>query len=393
MARIVCPYCFEPARTRDLPFRCLQSTTGGRAGTVCRSVPDEPLSAFLGRDSQRPVLKGPVFTPRGSAPRASCPDCGVPSSKRLCPECHNDLPGGYSNSRIIALVGPKSSGKSTYTTVLVRELRGRVGAQFGAAVNVMDDRTESRRAEQERRIYEQGVLPETTRPGALDIHPLLYRFTVPRRRRFRRLRKVSSSLVFFDTAGEDLQSEESTARHVPYLVQADGIILLVDPLQHAEVADLVDGHLRPGRAHGTEASRMVEIVAQQIREARGVPAHKPIRTPLAVVLTKSDVLDPLLDFHSPLRQSPVRAGHLEAADLRDVDAVSRALLTGWDSGVLERQVDVDFADSAYFSLSALGGEPEGPGRVPRGGVQPVRVEDPVLWLLSRFGLVPVKGGT
>ena len=39
----------------------------------------------------------------------------------------------------------------------------------------------------------------------------------------------SSSLIFFDTAGEDLKTADSTARHVSYLAEADGIICWSTP--------------------------------------------------------------------------------------------------------------------------------------------------------------------
>ena len=38
-------------------------------------------------------------------------------------------------------------------------------------------------------------------------------------------------LSFFDTAGEDLITADSLARNARYLASADGIILLLDPLQ------------------------------------------------------------------------------------------------------------------------------------------------------------------
>ena len=42
-------------------------------------------------------------------------------------------------------------------------------------------------------------------------------------------------MVFFDTAGEDLNSEEIMSSVNKYIIQANGIILLIDPLQFDSV--------------------------------------------------------------------------------------------------------------------------------------------------------------
>ena len=195
------------------------------------------------------------------------------TTKRVCPECHNDLPGGYDSigGRIIALVGPKTSGKSTYVTVLIRELRERVGEYFGAAVNAMDDRTAARYETAHAELFKEGHLPPMTPPSSLDLtYPQLYKVTIPRRGMLGS-RSLSSALVFFDTAGEDLESAESTARNVSYLAQADGIILMVDPLQFATVHDALSGSVENMPRPGTPPDRIVAIIGQLIRDRQGWP--------------------------------------------------------------------------------------------------------------------------
>ncbi|MEV0623017.1 hypothetical protein AB0I81_57535 [Nonomuraea sp. NPDC050404] len=317
------------------------------------------------------------------------------TSKRVCPQCHNDLPGGYANmhGRIIALVGPKTSGKSTYTTILVRELRTRVGNAFDSAVNVMDDRTAAEYADRERRLYDEGQLPAATAPAGTDlVYPLLFRFTL-RVRRFLRTRSRSSSLVFFDTAGEDLETADSTARHVHYLAEADGIILLVDPLQFGPVRDALNGRVTDMPKQGTPPDRIVAIIGQLIRDRRNRSGGSRLDIPLAVALTKVDLLPPLLDEGSRLLRCAWHDGALDRADLREVDDEVRAHLQDWDEGALRRQVEADFSRHAFFALSALGGEPDMQDHgktTPKGGIRPIRPEDPVLWLFHLFGLIRAK---
>lgn len=67
-------------------------------------------------------------------------------------------------------------------------------------------------------------------------------------------------------------------------------------------------------------------------------------------------------------------------------------MSDWDSGVLCRQLENDFAELSYFGLSALGAPPpaDAPADAPKSGPQPLRVEDPLLWLLGRRGLIQVR---
>jgi Double-GTPase 2 len=390
MAVVVCPYCFARVRSQQLQFRCLQSPRT-RSGQPCAAEPDLKLTAFQGLPA--PLELGPVFSPDKPSRRARCPACGVITTKRVCPECHNDLPSGYAgtNPRFIALVGPKTSGKSTYIAVLVRELHERVGEAFGAALSPMDDRTDERTETQRKNLFELGNLPPVTPPSALDItYPQLYRFTVPKRRILPGRRPVSSALAFFDTAGEDLKTEDSTARYVPYLAEADGIILTVDPLQFGAVQDSLGRTAGPVPEAEVAPDRIVSVISQIIRDQRDWPEDRRIPKPLAVTLTKADVLRSLLTPGSPLLAPSHHDGYFDDNDRLEVDHEVRAFLQDWDGGALRRQVEANFASHAFFAISALGSIPEDGAKAPASGIRPFRPEDPVLWLLGRFGLIPVR---
>ena len=293
--------------------------------------------------------------------------------------------------RFIAMVGPKTSGKSTYIAALVRELRERVGEAFGAALSPMDDRTDERYKAQRTALFEEGILPGLTPPSAQELaYPQLYRFTVPRQHRLRGSRSLSTALAFFDAAGEDLKTEDSTARYVPYLHEADGIILTVDPLQFGAVRDSVGDSAGPVPEQEAAPDRLVAVISQIIRDYRNWPENRPIRKPLAVALTKADAVWPMLAPGSRLLAASHHDGYADDADRAEVDDEVRALLQDWDGGALRRQVEANFPVSSFFALSALGGAPRDEARAPALGVHPFRTEDPVLWLLGRFGLIPVR---
>ncbi|MEU7165312.1 hypothetical protein AB0A70_11790 [Streptomyces morookaense] len=401
MTTVICPYCFARDRAARLGYRCLMSATGIRGGAKCDPERDDVWADFKGPAvPPQARMRGPVFdaprTLRGSGGRAACPGCGVPTPVRVCRRCHSDLPSDYcdQDSRIIALVGAKATGKSTYVTVLVNELRHRVGGAYRASLAAMGADTQRRDRETAAELYERLQLPGATRPAALGFNdPLLYRLSVPARSRLGAGSR-HTALVFFDAAGEDLRNAEAMDRYTAYLAAADGIILLVDPLQLPSVRDELAGTGGPPLPPvETSPQQIAADVAGQLRSHRRAGSRGRLSTPVAVALTKTDMLRPLLSPQSPLHgNASHHGGALDDADRTAVHEEVRSLLGSWDGGALHRQLESDFSDVGLFGLSALGAPPpsDAPADAPKSGPQPVRVEDPLLWLLARRNLLPVR---
>lgn len=390
---VTCPYCFEAVAPQRILFRCR-----GRAGRTrgCEPVLDEELAAYTG--STAGASLPPVFAAAGRGGRASCPDCGQPTGNRACPECHNPLPSAYCDSpgRIVALVGAKNAGKSTYIAVLLHELMNRVGTELDASLVACDDRTIERYKRDFARplLEERRLLPTTASAATGPREPLVYLLTRTRRTRFARPRNDSLALVLFDTAGEDLRSREVRDLHLRYLEAADAIIFLVDPLElpgaRAGLLDAVPGAPAvPGDDPDSEPINVIARVTEALRQRRGAARTGPgdrLRVPVAVALTKIDVLRPALLRQSALHRSRSGSGVLDLDDREAVDAQVRALLHDWQAGQLDTYLSQQYAEHALFGLSALGGLPE-EDRVGAGGVRPYRAEDPLLWLLYRFGML------
>ncbi|MFJ3707998.1 hypothetical protein OG204_29870 [Streptomyces sp. NBC_01387] len=403
MTTVICPYCFERTTAARLPFRCLMTATRVRGGTPCDAERDDVWAEFMG-PSIPPALRmrGPVFPPprtlgglRGGGARAACPGCGVSTHVRVCRRCHSDFPSDYcdQDSRIIALVGAKASGKSTYVSVLVNELRNRVGRAYEASIAAMGSDTQRRDREMSEDLYDQLRLPDATRPAAMGFNdPLLYRLSLPRRKRLGDGSR-HTALVFFDAAGEDLKSAEAMDRYTHYLAAADGVILLVDPLQLGSVRDqLPPGEGPPLPSVETSPQQIAADLAAQLRAHGRGGSRGRVTTPIAVAVTKTDMLRPLLDPHSPLlRNAPHSGGMVSEQERLAVHEEMRSLMESWDSGALTRQLERDFAELSLFGLSALGAPPpaHAPADAPKSGPQPLRIEDPLLWLLARRGLLPV----
>lgn len=198
--------------------------------------------------------------------------------------------------------------------------------------------------------------------------------------------------MFFDAAGEDLGSSEAMDRYTHYLAAADGIILLVDPLQMRAVRDRlpVDSDL-PLPVVETPPQQIAADLAAQLRAHGRGSTRGRVTTPVAVAVTKTDSLSPLLGPHSPLlRNADHSSGAVDEDDRLAVHEEMESLLDGWDSGALLRQLERDFARLSLFGLSALGSPPpaDAPADAPKSGPRPLRVEDPLLWLLGLGGLLP-----
>ncbi|GII75979.1 hypothetical protein Sru01_09610 [Sphaerisporangium rufum] len=382
---ITCPFCFARLDRGRIAFRC--AGRPGRGG--CEAELDETLARYLG--SPAAASLPPVFSVRRPGRRADCPYCGHSTGWRACPECHNRLPAEYcaNPGKIVALVGAKGAGKSTYIAVLLHELTNRVGAELDASLVACDDRTIARyKRDFARPLYGEHRLLATTQPAAAEPRdPLVYLLTrtVPGRLRSR---TVSLTLVLFDTAGEDLRSRESTETHLRYLNAADAIIFLLDPLELPGAKPALSG---PARARGgvnaadpdSDPINVISRVTELLRDRSG---SGRLKVPVAVAISKIDALREGMDARSALHRARTPSGTLDLDDREAVHEQVRALLEEWQAAMVDRYLRQHFTDFGLFGLSALGEIPAA-DEVSPGGIRPYRVEDPLLWLLYRFGMI------
>lgn len=88
---------------------------------------------------------------------------------------------------------------------------------------------------------------------------------------------------------------------------------------------------------------------------------------------------------------PSAGGWYDETDGQSVHEHMTALLHEWGADDIDNHMRLNYATYRYFGVSALGAEPDYETRtVAPGGVQPHRVKDPVLWLLSRTGTVQAR---
>jgi Double-GTPase 2 len=398
-ARIYCPYCYEEVSRRQAWFRCTGPVS--RGGQRCAPEIDPVLRDRTGFGG----AVASAFAADGRDDAAVCPKCQGETTIRICPVCHSRLPVhfGKVGNRLIVPVGAKESGKTVFMTVLVHELMHQAGQRFNAALTGADEHSRHRFAsDYEQPLYRQLRL---LAPTTGDQAPLVFRFTTERHRaRAGRLGQAGlfgkgvsghgdpqrTLLSFFDTAGEDLRSQQSIEQNVRYLGAADGVVLLLDPLQMRGARErAAPGTLLPDLTED-EPAIVLENVTDLLLSSRGGRPDKRIGRPLAIVFTKMDALMHDLKETSPLRRSPPDQPYFDERDSLEVHTEIQRLLARWDGTRIDQIAQHNYSQYRYFGVSALGETPTEDNRVSARGIRPYRVADPILWILAQFGIVPVR---
>ncbi|MBN2469789.1 MAG: hypothetical protein JXN59_03605, partial [Anaerolineae bacterium] len=380
---ITCPFCFTQFSAAEALFRCGNPRCPGREE-------DEIYADFQGL--MTPQTMGAVFSAglegRRNRPQrtAACPDCGAETHKRVCPTCHYELlyDAGLTEERTIAIMGGRGTGKSNYIAMLIDRLENEIGAHFEAGVRAMGDRTRER---YDRDFYtplfrNNQVIPPT-RTAGVDIAtrtPLVFRIQFSTGK--------AANLVIFDTAGEDMQSLETISTEARYLLFADALIFLMDPLQIPAIRQLVPERQLPPADPGAEPEYIVGRLRELYEQEFGLRGQDRITKPVAFALSKVDMLYPLLDPGSALFRTGEHFDGLNTRDLQSVHSEVGAYLRAWLGQRFETLVRMNFATYHYFGVSSFGKAPEGPsGQQTVEGAAPLRIEDPILWIFHAFGLI------
>ncbi len=375
----MCPFCFAHFSRNDVKFRCTNAK--------CTLDEDEKQAEFQGITTPMNIVfeHGKRFLPHESV----CPECNKSTNKYVCPECHSELlpDVGQTDERIIAVIGGRSTGKSNYIATLVHRLRTAVSTTFNTGTIARGDMTSQRYNKSFRPLFDdKKVLPPTPAGDAETKIPMVYRV------RFNEHRNRAATLVLFDTAGEDMRSLDSMSREAKYITKSQGLIFLLDPLQIPAVRTLLPADVVRGAGVGTTPDEIVSHLVGLFEKDRTWRRGQKIKTPVAFTLSKIDALlnvDGIIDPGSSLRHAGGHLGYLNKSDVEAVHAEIAAYLYGWMSdGAFEQLVNSYFEDYRFFGMSALGRTPNPDGTLD--SIEPLRVEDPILWLFKKYGFIKGK---
>lgn len=388
---IICPFCFAKFAADTTPFRCTWPACAKEPDTIYAHAQNAPLTP-MGRVIQPPQR---TLLSRVSVPTLiRCERCKHETRQRLCPECHFELShdAGLIDEKVIAIIGGRATGKTHYIATLGMQLKQVVGRNFHFALMEMGTHTQNRWENEFRKpLYDDRVLLKATQSAAVDATvkaPLLFRLMMRQGAHTRSL-----NLSFFDTAGEDMGSLQRMSVQARYITEADGIIFLLDPLQADNVRARLPGANLPTADANARPDRVAVALRGVFEMQTGLKPEAHIKCPVAFTLSKSDTLLTLPEVapDSKLRKSASHFGVVDWSDMQSESTEVENYVQEWLGSNFLEFVHQGFSDYAFFAVSALGSQPTRDNRLAR-EVDPIRVEDPFLWLLAKLDLVPTKKG-
>ena len=347
---------------------------------------DPEKTSFLDRSMDNPVIADRHIIRSG---RHECDVCKRPVYTRICPRCHNPIPTGAEEdgNRIFVILGPKGVGKSHYIAVLIDQLKNAISPELNGVLSPATDSTALKYREiyYHRLFEEKRKLPSTQsfETEGANREPLIYYL-----RLFDQDKPKVFTFAFFDTAGEDLTSLEKILdlRINSFISKAAGLVYLVDPLQNRYINQRINIDGKPGV--GPDESDMLNNVCQAIRASGKMRPRDKIAIPIAVCLTKSDVLfkeaedseeDKVLFSPGSALKIPREHGGYDKENSDQIDAELEEYVRRCIGENFLQTVN-GFEKHRFFAFSALGCNPT-QSSLPR-AVSPSRVEDPFIWLLN-----------
>lgn len=396
----ICPYCFEKRRLSEVQFRC----TNPR----CEDVPDVEMTRYENGDENMPkpgktTFTVPVKSPSAVAQSGACPKCKNTTYKRVCPACHNELPESTLTGKdmIISVVGSRGTGKSHLVGVIIKELRDRIAVAFGGALEGFADSYPRWQQSFGSALYDSSVKLELTASSLRNVdngayRPLIFKLKLKRKVLFKEAVE-SFTLVFFDTAGEDLNDEDTMSTVNKYICKSAGIVFLLDPMQIPAVAAQMDDGVMAGASavswqQAARADDIMTRVSNLIRNDKGLGETAKINIPVAAVFSKFDAIQPLVPPDCTVHNPSPHCGqkHFDLSDWHNVNGEILALLREWGAGAFASQLETNYSNYSYFAASALGlhNNPRQDGRIER--PRPHRIEDPFLWILRENGVIKAK---
>lgn len=314
-------------------------------------------------------------------------DCfGKPTQRRVCPYCHNPLPGAYGKYpvKFISIIGISGAGKTVYLSQLCKYIAKQL-SYFG--ISAIPTSIYAKEYLAANPVIMGQELPTGTPPQQLQ-QPLCFDLTYRQGNA-----EYNHTVVFYDIAGENCASDESNPRDTvedlrnfgPFVEHSDGIMLLIDPIQFSDAS---------------EKSQPVEVCnnIHNLFQNKGKKWVKNL--PLAVCISKGDqismeLLSRNLDDIQFLQDK--NGNYLPRFNAVDYNPVHDAIkqFVGNNDVLLEVQLKTHYDNYNYFLFSSIGTSVEKiPGTdkdTPAGPPIPKRIIEPIAWMLLKFGFISSEG--
>jgi len=300
-----------------------------------------------------------------------------PDSKYLrCPICEYEMRLGYRHLPRLCFptVGRVGSGKThwlveTYSQIDEQRVHSRAKLTKAPSLGdrVLDELV--RRLREEYRGPHGTTVTEGMFPYPFTLH-------------FQDLDPSPSRVMLnlFDFGGEMTSMSIDTSKLRRRALLMDGFVFFLDPTQSVK-----------------EQQAILKLFAEEMRALRDLKPEVPIHLPVAVCLSKLDLLPSQTAFSGRARPwlrrlRATAVGPATLATLEDRSRLAReALVTLFPGLPIEKDLRDTFGENfLFFPLTPVGladGELEGPAvaDLRRRAVEPFGIAEPILWLLHRHG--------
>ena len=195
--------------------------------------------------------------------------------------------------------------------------------------------------------------------------------------------------IFYDNAGEHFQPGRDSADSpgAQHVASSAGILFLFDPFNHPEFRKRMSGQPDPQleKPIFDQQDVILSELKVRVKKLLNLDIRTQVETPLAVLVGKCDAWMPLLGERPFL--NPVQDHRLDMAAVQQNSQLVRQLMVELAPAVVANAEGFS-KNVLYFPVSSFGHPPVkiGDGAYvpdPR-QLEPVLVEVPLLWLLSRI---------
>lgn len=329
--------------------------------------------------------------PTGEVCNNSLPTLDILGRDKLlskkCPSCHHPLQGIGGTNAHIPIVGSRNAGKSRYTVMATRELIEDYALGNNLEISFPNDK--------HRETYEANI--ERLRLGALlDITQSIEGGAKASNLEITTSNQAVNNLLYlYDTAGEDISSDEKTSQQETYFKYVHGVVLIVDPFKIPQVyetykKELNNVNINPDDQNLDDIFGRVLDLFERVAPKGG---KNKFSQPFAVVVNKTDLCD--------LEQ---KIGHYSAREYmaknptctKEIDAIN-TLVEDFLNDNGERNFVTNlrsyFSNVRFFSCSSLGPDlalGSSSLNSSTNSLKGIRVLEPMLWLMEQTKTLPNK---
>ena len=383
----MCPYC---RTVSDLADVLSVSTSPALIG--------DPV---LGEGEQRRFLPS-QFTGNGLALDSEGGVC----TEIACPRCHMALPRMLLDTPqiVMSVIGAAGAGKSVFLASSMWQCRQVLNRMFGVSfmdldpvanrwINAYEEKLFFQEDDQSLQQIEKTDLQASNvcRTVMLDGDSVL--LPLPSFFQLRTKRDPQPrSLVVYDSAGEHFRAGADTQASTVTLnmLNADVLFFMFDPSADPRFRPILDRGNGTAHNYAQRQDVLLAEMAARIRRHMGNRSESRLSTPVIFGVSKADLLRNHLPLNVELyKQIDEKHYALDLEALRSLSNATEALLNEISPEVTVTAHDI--ASEVWFvPISALGHNPMREGVRPC-DIKPLWTELPVVFTLSRKGLIPTIG--